>query len=123
MYNIVELLHLLDWRACLQVHVVLLLEVAESAHWPSYQVAKFDNRYFIYFFRKWGHKIVHKKFKVILSKIEGITAIFVILDYFDFLSKFIITPHVIPYWNPWDHGSSIGLFSRFCNQSGLGRKS
>ena len=25
----------------------------------------------------------------------------------------ILIPHVIPFWNPWDHGSTLELFSRF----------
>ena len=31
----------------------------------------------------------------------------------------IVTPHVIPFWNPWDHGSKLELFTRFLSPSEL----
>ena len=42
-----------------------------------YLEAKFDYRYFIIFLR-YGFKIMHKKFQVNSTKIEGVMAIFVI---------------------------------------------
>ena len=69
----------------------------------------------LYFFVEYGLMILHKKFQVISSKIEGVTAIFAILDFCDFFyqSLDIVTPHVIPFCNPWDNGIAIGWLSRF----------
>ena len=44
-----------------------------------YLEAKFDYGYFIIFLH-YGFTILHKKFQVIPSKIEGVTAIFPIFD-------------------------------------------
>ena len=53
-----------------------------------YLGAKFDFGHFI-FFLCLGSTILHKKFQVISSKNEGVTAIFAIFDFFfNFLSKF-----------------------------------
>ena len=43
----------------------------------GYLEAKFDYDYFILFWQ-WGPTILNKKFKVILTKIEEVTAVFVI---------------------------------------------
>ena len=45
-----------------------------------YIEAKFDYGYFIIFFC-YGSKILHKKFQVILTKNEGVTAIFPNFDF------------------------------------------
>ena len=34
----------------------------------------------------------------------------------------IVTPHVIPFWNPWDHGSKRELFTRFFVTIRINRK-
>ena len=49
-----------------------------------YLEAKFDYGYFILFYH-YGSTILHKKFQVISSKIEGVMAIF---NFFYFLSRF-----------------------------------
>ena len=34
----------------------------------------------------------------------------------------IVTPNVIPFWNPWDHGSKLELFTRFFVTIRINRK-
>jgi len=65
-----------------------------------YLEAKFDYGYFIFF--QWGTTILHKKCPVISSKIEGVMAIFAILDFCELFYQGldIVTLHVIPFWNP-----------------------
>ena len=44
-----------------------------------------------------------------MTKIEDMTAISMILDFVIFYQGLnIVTPHMIPFWNPWDYGSNIG---------------
>ena len=45
-----------------------------------YLEATFDHGYFIFFLRH-GSKILHKKFQVISTKNEGVTAIFLNFDF------------------------------------------
>ena len=52
-----------------------------------YLEVKFDYGYFILFYQ-YGFMILHKKFQVILSKIEGVTVIYAIFIFFIFLSMF-----------------------------------
>ena len=48
----------------------------------------------LYFIVHYDPTILHKKFQVILSKIEGVTAIFAIFDFFKFFFQGldIVTP-------------------------------
>jgi len=81
----------------------------------DHDFALFRAKIWLWLFYNFIWVMVLKKFQIISSKIEGVTAIFAILDLCDFFyqSLDIVTPHVIPFCNPWDNGIEIGWLSRF----------